>query len=267
MSESPKNFAPGIPNLALDITSLALRGPITRRGVLMIATGAGVAGCLAEWSPLQAFSSDFWNKKDPSEWSSEEVNQLTSKSPWAKEVGASATPGGIPGGGGGYGGGGGGGGMGGGRRGRGMGTPSQNYRGTIRWESAKPIMDALKAPLAEAFKDHYVISVTGFPVTGPANRRYNTESDDSNASMQDVLDHLKSVTFLQPKDKRDVQPGIVQQPAAGGYGTTVLFGFSKEVLALKPEDKEVTFITEFGKLDLKAKFNLKDMLYRGELAV
>ena len=120
---------------------------------------------------------------------------------------------------------------------------------------------------AEAFKDHYVISVTGFPVTGPANRRYNTESDDSNASMQDVLDHLKSVTFLQPKDKRDVQPGIVQQPAAGGYGTTVLFGFSKEVLALKPEDKEVTFITEFGKLDLKAKFNLKDMLYRGELAV
>lgn len=256
MSESPKNFAPGIPNLAL-------RGTITRRGVLMIATGAGVAGCLAEWSPLQAFSSDFWNKKDPSEWTSEEVNQLTSKSPWAKEVGASATPGGSPGGGMG---GGGGGGMGGGRRSSGMGTPSQNYRGTIRWESAKPIMDALKAPLAEALKDHYVISVTGFPLNNYGGRS-RSESDDSNASIHDVLDHLKGVTFLQPKDKRDVQPGIVQQPASGSYGTTVLFGFSKEVLALKPEDKEVTFITAFGRLDLKAKFNLKDMQYHGELAV
>jgi hypothetical protein len=264
MSEFNKNFMARGP-------AVAPREPITRRGVLMIAAGASAAGYLAEWSPLQAFASDFWNKRDPSEWTSEEVSQLTSKSPWAKEVGATANPGGSPGGGGGYGGGGGGGmgggGMGGGRRGRGMGTPSQNYKGTIRWESAKPILDALKAPLPDAFKEHYVISVTGFPVTGPSNRRYNTEGDDPNTSLQDVLDHLKSVTFLQPKDKRDIQPGIVQQPANGRYGTTVLFGFSKEVLSLKPEDKEVTFITSFGKLDLKAKFNLKEMQYKGELAV
>jgi hypothetical protein len=145
--------------------------------------------------------------------------------------------------------------------------PTQGYKGTIRWESAKSILDALKWPLPDAFKDHYVISVTGFPVTGNGSRSSRSENDDSNASLQDALDHLKSVTFLQPKTKRDVQPGIVQQPANGRYGSTVLFGFSKEVLALQPEDKEVTFITEFGRLDLKAKFNLKEMLYRGELAV
>lgn len=238
---------------------------MTRRGILRIAAGAGITGYLAEWSPLGAFSSDFWNKKDPSEWSGDEINQLTSKSPWAKEVGANAVaPGGQ---GGGYGGGGGGG-MGGGRRNRGgMGMPSQNFKGTIRWESAKPVMDALKAPLAEAFANHYVISVTGFPVTGTGSRRQRSDTDDSNASMQDVLDHLKGVTFLQPKDKRDVQPGVVQQPTSGSYGTTILFGFSKEVLTLTPEDKEVTFVTEFGRLNLKAKFTLKEMLYHGELAV
>jgi hypothetical protein len=231
----------------------------------MMAAGAGVAGCLAEWSPLQAFASDFWNKKDPSEWTSEEVSQLTSKSPWAKEVSANSTAtGGQRGMGGGSGGGGG---MGGGRRRGQVGMPTQGYKGTIRWESAKPILDALKAPVPDAFKDHYVISVTGFPVTGNGSRNSRSESDDSNASLQDALDHLKSVTFLQPKTKRDVQPGIVQQPANGRYGSTVLFGFSKEVLALTEEDKEVTFITEFGRLDLKAKFNLKEMMYRGELAV
>jgi hypothetical protein len=29
----------------------------------------------------------------------------------------------------------------------------------------------------------------------------------------------------------------------------------------------VTFVTEFGRLNLKAKFNLKEMMYHGELAV
>jgi len=262
MSESQRIIAPG---------DFASRGSITRRGIFMMAAGAGVTVCLTEWSPLEAFSSDFWNKKEPSEWSSEEVSQLTSKSPWAKEVGANYAPtngqGGQGGGNGGGGGIGGIGGMGGGRRSRGGGgMPSQNYKGTIRWESAKPIMEALKTPLAEAFKEHYVISVTGFPLNNYAGRQ-RSQSDESSASIQDVLDHLKGVTFLAPKDKRDVQPGVVQQPPSGSYGTTVLFGFSKEVLALTPEDKEVTFATSFGRLDLKAKFNLKEMLYRGELAV
>ncbi len=262
MSEFDRNFAPASPGIATP-------GPITRRSVLMIAAGAGVAACLAEWSPIEAFGSDFWNKRDPSEWTSEEVSQLTSKSPWAKEVSANSTvTGGQRGmGGGGMGGGGmGGGGMGGGRRRGQVGMPTQGYKGTIRWESAKPILDALKAPLADAFKDHYVISVTGFPVNNDGGRS-RSQGEDSDASMQDALDHLKGVTFLQPKTKRDIQPGIVQQPANGRYGSTVLFGFSKEVLALKLEDKEVTFITSFGRLDLKAKFNLKEMVYRGELAV
>jgi hypothetical protein len=142
--------------------------------------------------------------------------------------------------------------------------PSQNYKGTIRWESAKPILDALKAPIPDALKDHYVISVTGFPLNSYGGRQ---QQNQDSSTTQDLLDHLKGVTFLQPKEKRDSQPGIVTQPAAGGYGTTVLFGFSKEVLALKPEDKEVTFKTSFGRLDLKAKFNLKEMMYKGELAV
>src|SRR4029077_6767195 len=101
---------------------------LTRRSWLALAAGAGIAS----GSGLYAFSSDFWNKKEPAEWSSEEILQLTTKSPWSKEVIAQPAPqeggqgcgmgggrGGMGGMGGGMGGRGmGGGGMGGGRGGR-----------------------------------------------------------------------------------------------------------------------------------------------------
>jgi hypothetical protein len=231
----------------------------TRRDALRL-----IGGALAlPGTRLFAFASDFWNKKDPSEWSPEEINQLTSRSPWAKEVSASYT---------------GAGGRGpasadidsgnGARRNRDApGVPSQTYKGTIRWETAKPVMEALKAPLAPVFANHYVISVTGFPVNEFQGPKPRSRGQNPNPTIDDMLDHLKGVTFLQPKGKEDVQPGIVQQPPSGRFGTTVLFGFSKDTLILSPDDKEVAFVTEFGRLNLKAKFSLKEMLYRGELAV
>jgi hypothetical protein len=235
----------------------------TRRGTLWTLGGIALAGL----ARLDAFAADFWNKKDPSEWSSEEITQLTSKSPWAKEVTSSYTPtsGGASAGAGDQGDQGDGRG---GRRNREIpGIPPQPYKGTVRWESAKPIMEALKAPLAAAFADHYVISVTGFPVLAFGGRPRPASSASSNATMEDVLDRLKGITFLQARDKRDAQPGVVQQPPAGNLGTTILFGFSKEIVTLTPEDKEVVFVTEFGRLGIKAKFNLKEMMYRSELAV
>jgi len=157
---------------------------------------------------------------------------------------------------------GGGGGMG---RGRGMGAPMQTLKGVVRWESAKPIREALKDPIPPAFDGHYVISVVGFPL-GEYGSRRRDRSQDQDSETQDMLDHLKGVTFLQPKDKRDIQPGVVQK-AASGDAIAVLFGFSKDALALSVDDKEAGFITEFGRVTLKTKFNLKEMVYRGELAV
>jgi hypothetical protein len=69
------------------------------------------------------------------------------------------------------------GGMGGGRRmggsqggGRGQ-QRGMSYKGTVRWESAKPVLDALKTPLPDAFANHYVIAVIGFPLPS-GQRRY-----------------------------------------------------------------------------------------------
>jgi len=143
----------------------------------------------------------------------------------------------------------------------------QSVQGTVRWESAKPVLDALKTPLPEAFANHYVIGVSGFPLNGGGRRGSQDDSgSNSSQSNQDQLDNLKSLTFLEPKGRDGAQPGLVQQaPSAGS--ATLLFGFSKEMLALKPDDKEVTFSTKLGRLLVKTKFNLKDMMYRGELAI
>jgi len=266
---------------------------LSRRSVFTLA-GAG----LFAWDSLYAFSSDFWNKKDPSQWTGEEIDQLTSKSPWAKAVTAQGAPGGYGSGqgspnGGGYPGGGGGGmgrptigiggigfprgrGMGGGRGGypgggRGAGA---TYKGTVRWESAQPILDALKNPLPDAFAKHYVIGVRDIPLIEDRPRRQDnddpdstnsTNSTNSNTLSKDTIETLKQSTTLQPKGRELAQAGVVQQMTPGG--TYFLFGFSKEFLDFGKNDREVDFSTRLGRILVKDKFDMKEMLYHGKLAV
>lgn len=228
----------------------------TRRGVLAFAAGASVNRLFA--------ASDFWNKKDPADWTRDEIDRLTTNSPWAKEVSASFAgnqpaprPGnsggspriglGIPGigfPGGGY--------PGGGRGGAGRRGETYPVKGVILWESAQPILDALKPEFPDGYAGHYVINVSGFP--------WPPDNDD------DALDHLKTVTYLQPSRGKSVQPGVVQKPFSSGPGG-ILFGFSKELLDLSADDKDVLFTTRLGSTPIQARFLLKEMTYRGKLAV
>jgi hypothetical protein len=262
---------------------------LSRRGILTLA-----GACLVPWQNL--YAADFWNKKDPSQWTGEEIDELTSKSPWAKPVTAQFAPGANNGGngqGGGYprsGGGMGGPGIGIGgigigmpRRG-GMGRPGggypqqSNYKGTVRWESAQPILDALKTPLPEVFANRYVIAVRDIPLLRNQQRSQQNpddteqdspklstpDSDDSSLSNRD-LDDLKIMTSLQPKGKESAQAGVVQQMTPGG--TYFLFGFSKDFLDFGRKDHEIIFSTQLGKLIVRAKFDPSEMLYHGNLAV
>jgi hypothetical protein len=256
---------------------------LSRRTVL---TFAGAT--LLPWSEIQA--SEFWDKKDPAQWSGEEIDQLTTKSPWAKSVNAQYAPGSNNGGG--YprnGGGMGGprvgiGGIGMGRRGGGMGRPgggapqSSNYKGTVRWESAQPILDALKTPLPDAFAKYYVIGVRDIPLIAEQRRQQTQSTDDndsdspklSRADSSDTvdkraLDDLKTFTTLTPKGREAAEPELVQQMTPGG--TYFIFGFSKTFLDFGKKDHEVDFHTQLGKLVVKARFDPSEMLYHGKLAV
>ena len=280
---------------------------LSRRQMFMLA-GAGVAA----WLPLNATTEDFWNKKSPADWTSQEIDRLITKSPWAKAAKAqyaagagsdmgTGTGSGYPGGtgnGGGYPGGGypGGGypggtgrtrggigipgiggisipGIGGIGRGRGNGGGSPRggaaspYEGTVRWESARPVLEAMWSPLPDAFEGHYVICVSGIPLMG-SRSMVGGEDDDSAASRrqeQDDLDRLKGLSSIQPKGRDLVQAGVVARQV--GTGSSFLFGFSREMLPLGPHDTDILFTTQLGRLVVKAHFLPKEMQYHGELAV
>jgi hypothetical protein len=160
-------------------------------------------------------------------------------------------------------------GMGRGRRG-GMGAPAGvQYHGIVRWISAKPIQEALKTPVPKELANDYVISISGIPVvTGDRQRSPDSNSGgDNSGPSQDVLDRIKALTYLEPKGKPPIQPGNVQPGSAGFESNVFLFGFSREGFQLMPDDKEVTFTTQLGRLEVKTKFDLKDMMYHKELAL
>ena len=192
---------------------------------------------------LYASDSDFWNRKDPSHWTADEVDRLITKSPWAKEI---ATPGsGVA------------------RRGRKSASPQ--YSGVVRWESAKPVLEAMKASLPRNFSNHYVISVSGLP--SPRNTRpvegTGAEVRAAQRENEAVFERIKSLTYLA-----EVKPAIVEETPFGvGETRTILFGFSKALLPLSPDGHEIAFTTQLGTIPVKVKFGPKEMMYRGELAV
>jgi len=251
--------------------------------------------------PAWAFGSkDFWETKPSSDWNSEEVDKMITKSPWAKEVsvasgnrmggpgnggggrsrGGLGFPGGgigFPGGGGGYPGGGnrggypGGGGYpngGGGSPGGGRGGDRQVINATVRWESALPVQEALHLHADDEkpdpdFEKYYVIALIG---DLPSGRRWDDNSDDSKDRDDRRMEAFKDYTRLERKDGPLHLEKVDEGSRTGGRGPGVYFYFSRKT-ELSMDDKEVDFSTKVGATEIKAKFTLKDMRYHGKLAL
>jgi hypothetical protein len=227
---------------------------LNRRDWMALA-GTGVFGVR-----LYAASAGFWNKKDPSEWTEDEVQILLTQSPWAKQATTIVEPGprGTPSAGAGSGA------TGVGVNGIGLGpggrqekqdTGNTNapppFQGVVVWESAQTILDARKKPLPKEFKDHYTLSISGIP-----SRQIGYDK---------LVDQLRQFTSLQPNDQPPVQPGTVRQEP--GRANALLVGFSKDVLQLSANDKSIHFTTAVGLFLLKTKFDTKEMRYQGRLAL
>jgi len=218
----------------------------SRRAFLSRAFASGIA--LAPATRLFA-ANDFWNTKDPSTWTEDEIVMITSKSPWARGsvpgLKGAADPTGI---------------SSGGPVDTGRGAGARRISGpltvTIRWESAQPIRDALRAPLSADFDGHYVISVTNLPLAPRGRGPDASETDD-------VLDRLQNGSTLQVRGKNPGEAGIARRTRIG----SILFGFSKDYLPLTPADREIIFKLDTAQMVVQAKFDAKEMMYHGKLAV
>ena len=245
-----------------------------------------------------ACAADFWEKKPAEEWNEKETAKLIENSPWAKVVaGVMNTPmggarpmgggggGGRRGGGGGGAGGGfqdasmgssvgaGGGGMRGGDMGPGGGGPggggppaAPQINATVRWQSAKPVKEAV---LKMRFGAELKTSKEAQEVLAREESAYVIVLDKLPERMERMFGNertramLIANTGILRKDKETLRAADVQMFKREKF-VGLVFAFPKGD-PIVAEDKEVEFATKMGPLEFKKKFKLAEMMYGGKL--
>jgi hypothetical protein len=231
---------------------------------------------------LHAAPKEFWESKDPAYWSSEEKAILLGQSPWAREgivrfeverkratgsYEGVARPGGdVPG----------------ARPGVSPGaTPSVpigerpppvpttdtgqsvQFRVLARWESAKPVRLAGGPELPEGTAPFYVIRLRGMPLLPPP-KGGNGESEPN--PNQGMLDAIKQNSRIERKGKIAVSCDHLLT-GSGESATELLLFFARGKDPITVGEKVVTLESRFGPFHLSVKFPLKDMMYKGALAL
>jgi hypothetical protein len=97
------------------------------------------------------------------------------------------------------------------------------------------------------------------------NKRRPSDAPAPKMTLEAMLEELQAAATLEVPGKDAAGAGIVRRLA--GSESTYLFGFSKEFLPISVNDKEAVFILHTLRVSVKAKFPLKEMIYKGALAV
>jgi hypothetical protein len=158
-------------------------------------------------------------------------------------------------------------------------------KATVRWESAAPVVEARKKQPDPEAAEYYIISVSGLPLFGgpppgggsggpppgggpgapaggqPPNRPFPTAEQ-----RKAMIGDLKQSSALQRKGKAPIAAARVGE-LEGSETPTLLFYFPRTGDPISLADREVTFLTRIGPLQLKVKFALKDMQYHGQVSL
>lgn len=231
---------------------------------------------------LPAARKEFWESKEPGSWSNEEKQVLLWQSPWAREgfarmeekqsptVGYNSkgqrgvdmpdnrpgvAPGGVksvpigepippvpkP----------------------GSGQPVQ-FRVLARWETAKPVRLAGGPEVPELTGEFYVIRLRGLPLMpSPKVKPGQAAPPDPNEGM---LQAIKEGTRLERARKAAITCAHLFARAGNGSPDVLLF-FPRRADPITIADKVVTMESRFAVFHLSIKFPLKEMMYKGELAL
>ena len=222
------------------------RSPQIGRRAALSRLGVGFIGAIAFRNAWGA--PHFWEARPASQWSGEEVAQLVTSSPWAKQVtaqyrvaleGLGPRPDSQP------------------RNDRGGGRGGECglvpcgdiMPGTVVviWESAQPVRDGLHPRIPPEFNGHYVLSIRGL-------------------AGEFTEEGLLQGASLTAKGKSPLRADLVRR-----RNNSWLFGFDAELLPLVASDKDVQFSVRIGanfsNTLVRAGFNPKEMIYQGSLAL
>jgi hypothetical protein len=227
---------------------------------------------------------DFWMIREPAKWSEQEIKRMVTDSPWAKEASVQVPGGAIPS-------------VETGPLGGGLDVPRSPAAGgaggdsstvppqiLVRWDSAVPVYEAcskggmerhlfscaskllylsgLGKKFDELRKDFYIVSMSNYPkaLRGEAAPQH---SEAANAALERMSRRIQQATYLKRKGKSPSRPAHVVTLPAGQALLLMVFFPRTEVLV--EADKEVLFESADGMIELKAKFNLRKMVYQGKL--
>ncbi len=132
-----------------------------------------------------------------------------------------------------------------------------------RWESAKPVRLAGGPEVPELTGQFYVIRVRGFPLMRPPKAQPGEVPPNPNEGM---LQAIKEGSRLERNDKPDIRCAHLFT-GSGDSALEVLLFFPRGADPITVKDKEVTLESWFAPYHLAVKFPLKEMRYRGELAI
>jgi hypothetical protein len=232
---------------------------------------------------LWAARKEFWETKDPASWNNDEKQMLLGQSPWAREGFARMEeksrqptlgydrngklgvdmpdpgPGGSPG----------------GLKSVPIGEPVPpapkpdsgqhlQFRVLARWETAKPVRLAGGPEVPEVAGQFYVIRLRGLPLMPPPKASAGQPAPPN--PNEGMLQAIKEGSRLERPDKAAI-PCAHLFTGSGNTAMDVLLFFSREAGPITIADKVVTLESRFAVFHLSVKFPLKEMVYKGELAL
>src|ERR1035437_4743569 len=250
----------------------------TRRRLLQAAT------TWPAFRALQAARKEFWESKEPADWSNEEKRILLGQSPWAREgivrfdverkrggptgtyEGVARAGGGVPG----------------ANPGAPPGAPtsvpigerpppvpstdtgqSVQFRVLARWESAMPVRLAGGPEMPEETARFYAIRLQGMPLLPPPKGSNGERVSNPNEGM---LEAIKQGSRIERGGKIAI-PCAHLLTGSGDSATEVLLFFARGANPITVGEKAVTLESRFGPFHLSIKFPLKEMMYKGALAL
>lgn len=237
-----------------------------------------LAMCLTAAHLLPA--ADFWIAREPDQWSEQEIKIMVTDSPWAKEANvrvkgsadaiqaprtgrvAGDSPEGVP------------------------ALPGETVPATphiiVRWDSAVPVYDAcakggmerhlfscaskllylsgLSQKFAELAKEFYIVSMSNYPRRGSDAPQHSAAA---NAALERLGQRIQQATLLKRKGRNPIKPARIVALPAGQAMLLMVFFSRTEALAL--DDKEVSFESADGTIEVRSTFNLRKMVYKSKL--
>jgi hypothetical protein len=227
---------------------------------------------------MRAARKEFWDTRDPASWTRTDKQFLLNRSPWAREgfarmeeksqSGAGYGDGGsempvsrpavppqgvqsVP-----------------------IGQPlppapradgkAVQFRVLARWETATPVRLAGGPEVPEMTGQFYVIRLRGLPLMPPLKPKPGEPAPpDPN---QGMLQAIKAGSRLERADKAPIPCAHLFVGSGNESGDVLLF-FSRAADPITLADKVVILESRFAAFHVSIKFPLKEMKYRGELAL